>query len=247
MLKLDQEQEQEQEQQPQQRAKAERRLDGPEMDLQPLINRFFTTPATQELATVVRQHAKSCETLLEFGCRGGISGLLFLQSLLDSQAAWRARYVGVDLVEDDSVRNLRSLAEQNGLSFEFWRGHTKAYPLHETDGLCWDTFHCGGSLFEDLVRVAPFVKKRIFVLGTQTHALESEATLRKLDIVQVARELQITADGVQMGLKEGLRRFLATHPDWRMEREIGEITILTRVTAAAAAAPPAISTSLFTT
>lgn len=213
------------------------------MALQPLIDRFFTTPETQELVSVVRQHAKSCETLLEFGCRGGISGLLFLQCLLDSQAVWRARYVGVDLVEDDSVRNLRGLAEQNGLSFEFWRGHTKVYPLHETDGLCWDTFHCGGALFEDLVRVAPFVKKRIFVLGTKTHAVDSEATLRNLDATQVARELQISVDGVKMGMKEGMRRFLATHPDWRMEREIGEITILTRTAPAAATS----STSLFTT
>lgn len=212
------------------------------MALQPLIDQFFPTPASRELATVVRQHAQSCETLLEFGSRGGISGLLFLQTLLDSQAAWRARYVGVDLIEDDSVRNLRSLAEQNGLSFEFWRGHTKTYPPHETDGLSWDTFHCGGALFEDLVRVAPFVKKRIFVLGTQTYALESEATLRKLDATQVARELQISVDGVKMGMKEGLRRFLATHPDWRMEREIGEITILTRIAAATAV----VSTSLFT-
>jgi hypothetical protein len=212
------------------------------MALQPIMDRLFSTQATHELATVVRQHAKSCETLLEFGCRGGISGILFLQSLLDSRAVWRARYVGVDLVEDDSVRNLRGLAEQNGLSFEFWRGHTKGYPLHETDGLCWDTFHCGEALFEDLVRVAPFVKKRIFVLGTLTHAVESEATLRNLDASQVARELQISVEGVKMGLKEGLQRFLTAHPDWRMEREIGEITILTRIAPAAAAS----STLLFT-
>ena len=207
------------------------------MALQPLIDRFFPAPETREIVRVVRQYAETCDTILEFGCRGGMSGLLLLQGLLDTKSKWPRRYVGVDLVEDDSIKNLRGLATQNGLSSEFWRGHTKAYPLHETDGFCWDTFHCGGALFDDLIRVAPYVKKWICVLGTRTHGLTSEAVARSLPIDQVAKELQITEEGVKMGLKEGVRRFLATHPDWSQEQEIGEITILKRVSGT--------STSLF--
>ena len=167
--------------------------------------------------------------MLEFGCRGGMSGLLLLQGLLDTKSKWPRRYVGVDLVDDESIKNLRRLAVQNGLSFEFVQGRTKTYPLHETDGLCWDTFHCGGALFEDLVRVAPYVKKTIFVLGTRSHGAASEAIVRGLPISQVAKELQIAEDGVKLGLKEGLRRFLATHSDWHEEAEVGEITVLKRV------------------
>jgi len=137
--------------------------------------------------------------------------------------------VGVDLVEDESVKNLRELASKTGLSFEFWRGHTKTYPLHETDGFCWDIFHCGGGLFEDLVRVTPYVKKTIFILGMRSYGTTSEAISRGLSTSTVAKELRISEDGVKLGLKEGLRRFMATHPEWREEQTLGEITILKRV------------------
>jgi len=199
------------------------------MALQSLIDRFFTTSETRATADLIRDHTKDCDTVLEFGCRGGMSGLLLIQGLLDAESKWPRRYVGVDLVEDESVKNLRGLATQNGLSFEFWCGHSKTYPLHETDGFCWDTFHCGGNLFDDLVRISPYVKKTIFVLGTRSHGTASQAVVRGLSITQVAKELQITEEGVKMGLKEGLRRVLATHPEWIEVAEVGEITVLRRV------------------
>jgi hypothetical protein len=198
------------------------------MGLQDELDKLFTNPGAKEMVSVVTNFAKECETFLEFGCRGGVSGMIFMKALLQSEAKWRPRYVGVDLVEDQTIDKLKELAEQNRISFEFWKGHSKSYPIHETDGFCWDTFHCGGALFEDLTKIAPHVKKRIFILGTGIFGSESEAIVRKLDISQVAKELQITEDGVKMGMKEGIRRFLSTNHDWEEIGSIGEITILKR-------------------
>jgi hypothetical protein len=200
-----------------------------QMSFEPFLAKFFPTPEARMMAGIIRQYSSRCESILEFGSRGGVSATLFLSSLLDARPKWRPRFIGVDLVNDDSIKNLRTLAEAHNLSFEFWQGHSKQYPVHETDGFCWDTFHCGGNLFDDLTRLAPHVRKQIFVLGTQTHGEVSEAVRRNLDAAQVARELQISEEGAKMGLKEGLRRFLVTHPEWQNEREIGEITILTRI------------------
>lgn len=180
------------------------------------------------MANTVRRYASECDSVLEFGCRGGISATLLFQSLLDRRSKWRPTYVGIDLIRDESISNLAKLAVANNISFSFWQGHSKQYPAHETDAFCWDTFHCGGNLIEDLNRIAPLVNKYIFILGTGVHGAESEAIRRKLDISQVAKELHISEEGARMGLSEAIGKFLKNNSDWERVKEIGQITILKR-------------------
>lgn len=198
------------------------------MSLQPFIDKFFSNGAARDMANAVRSCASECESVLEFGTRGGVSATLLFQALLDRRSKWRPSFVGIDLIRDESVSNLAKLAAANNISFSFWQGHSKQYPAHEVDAFCWDTFHCGGNLLEDLNRIGPFVNKYIFILGTGVHGVESEAVRRKLDMAQVAKELHISEEGAKMGLSEAISKFLHNNSYWAKVKEVGQITILKR-------------------
>ena len=199
------------------------------MSVQTILDSLFKTDDSKELMNTMRKYGSKCNSFIEFGTRGGVSAIVGFQALLDNKTnRWKPRFVGADLATDESINNLKILAEQNGISFQFWQGHVNSYPKHETDGFIWDTFHCGGNLINDLEAIAPYTQKYIFILGTKMDGEVSEAVRRNLDFSQVARELQIDENTARMGLKQGIREFLDKNTDWFIICEIGELTILGR-------------------
>jgi hypothetical protein len=199
------------------------------MSLQEILDKIFVTPESVETLSIIRHYGSKCESIVEFGSRGGISTIAAFQALLDTKRSWRPRFVAVDLVEDDSIKKLNDLALQFDISFHFYRGHSRQYALHECDALIWDTFHTGGGFLADIERMEPWIHKYIFVLGTRTDGDISEVTRRKLDCATVARELQISEEGARQGLKPAIVEFLKRHGDWCQVREFGEITVLERI------------------
>ena len=150
------------------------------------------------------------------------------QFLIDALTGRKRRLIGVDLVEDESTESLAKMAESVGVSFQFWRGHTSQYPLHEMDGLLWDTFHAGGALFMDLDRMAPYIQKYIMVLGVMSFGELSEASAKKFDMAAVSRELGVDEAGAALGMKAGIAKFLAKNTDWVQVHEFAELAILGR-------------------
>ena len=198
------------------------------MSLEEILDKIFSAPEAAETLSIIRHYGSKCESIVEFGSRGGISAIAAFQALLDKKNTWRPRYVAVDLVEDESIKKLSDLALRFEIAFHFWRGHSRQYAVHECDALIWDTFHTGGGFLADIERMEPWIHKYIFVLGTRTDGDISEATRRKLDCAVVARELQISEEGAKQGLKPAIAEFLRTHANWQQAREFGEITVLER-------------------
>jgi len=199
------------------------------MSLDDLIGKIFTTPEAKEVLKIVTRYASQCDSFIEFGSRGGVSAASVFKGLLAKKREFQPRFVAVDLVNDDSIKTLGILAEKSGISFHFWNGHTRHYPIHETDGFVWDTFHTGGALLADLTRIAPHIQKCIFILGVGTHGETSVAVKRNMDIATVARELMVTEDDVKTGLNQGIREFLQKNTDWREAERHGEIVVLERI------------------
>lgn len=199
-------------------------------DIKSRINSLLTTDGARETGAVINNFGSKCSSFVEFGTRGGISGALILGSLLNGKGTsqWMPRYVGVDLVADESVDTIDKISKANGISFQFWRGHTTQYPIHETDALLWDTFHSGGALLLDLERMAPFVHKYIMILGVHSFGNVSEATAKNFDIAAVAKELYTDEAGAKMGLKEAIVKFIEKNKDWAVVREFGELCVLER-------------------
>lgn len=199
-------------------------------DIKSRINSLLTTDASRETGAIINNFGSKCSSFVEFGTRGGISGTLILGSLLNGKGSkqWMPRYVGVDLVADESIETIDKISKANGISFQFWRGHTTQYPIHETDALLWDTFHSGGALLLDLERMSPFIHKYIMILGINSFGSVSEATAKNFDIAAVAKELYTDEVGAKMGLREAIAKFLEKHKEWVTVREFGELCVLER-------------------
>ena len=199
------------------------------MSLDTLIDKIYATPEAKEILGIVIEHGSFCSSFVEFGSRGGVSALALFKALTTTPREFAPRFVAVDLVNDDSIKALKTLSENSGISFHFSQGHTRHYPPHETDGFLWDTFHAGGNLLVDLERMAPWIQKCIFILGTKMNGAASEAVTRKLDITTVAKELMISEEGAAQGLSAAIREFLEKNKDWTQVREHGELTVLKRI------------------
>jgi len=199
------------------------------MDLGNLIKQFYKTPEQLSVADFIINKASQCTSIVEFGVKGGVLALACFQGLVLNKQKWKPRYCGIDLVEDESILTLHKLAETVGISFQFIRQPTKNYPIHETDMLIWDTFHCAGNLLLDLLRMGPNVKKYIIIKGAQTNGDHSEAVNRKLDVDRVAAELEIDRKGAELGLKNAIQNYISRDPNWTVEI-IDDYAVLTRNT-----------------
>jgi hypothetical protein len=205
------------------------------MSLKPLLDSLFKTEGAQECLNFIRKYVSKVSSVLEYGCRGGVTGIACLQGLVDGRnlkVLWKPRYVGIDLVCDKSCDNLQEIAKKLEISSQIIQIHSKDYPIHETDLLIWDSFHSGGNLLRDLNRIAPYVQKYILVVGIDTFGVNSEHELRNLNSTEVARELGISISEVGLNLKDGLSKFLLLNSEWFVIQEIKEIVALGRRTPA---------------
>jgi len=194
-------------------------------DIKNRIKAVLTSEASKKTAEIIQKFTKPCACVVEFGSRGGISGLIIIDGLVSS-TTFKKRLVSVDLVSDNSTDLLAQIAKENGVSHHFWKGHTSQYPLHEMDALLWDTFHSGGSLFMDLDRLAPFIMKYIIVLGVTSFGTVSEAS--KFDLAAVSRELGVEEADAKLGLCAGMEKFLKKHTAWSIVETYGEVAVLGR-------------------
>jgi hypothetical protein len=199
------------------------------MDLSNLIKQFYKTPEQLIVAEFIINKASQCTSIVEFGTKGGVLALACFQGLILNKQKWKPRYCGIDLAEDESILTLHKLAEAVGISFQFIRHPTKNYPIHETDMLIWDTFHCAGNLLLDLLRMGPNVKKYIIIKGVQTNGDHSEAVNRKLDVDRVATELEIDRKGAELGLKNAIQNYISRDNNWNVEI-MDDYAVLTRNT-----------------
>jgi len=201
------------------------------MSLAPFLDVLFKTEEAVNTVKYIRDYGSKCNSVIEFGVRGGGTAVAFFQALLDGRTAeqkWMPRYVGVDLVNDESIKNLESVAKKHDISFEFWQGHTRNFPIFQADALIWDTFHCGGALHTDLIRLSPHIGKYIFILGARIYGIESEAIKRNLDLVQVAKEIHTDVDGARKGMRIAISEFVSNNSIWSIVCEYAELTILAK-------------------
>jgi hypothetical protein len=199
------------------------------MNLEPFLNEFYKTTEAKECCSIIRKYISQCDTVIEFGTRGGITAITILQGLIDIKRKFRGRFLGVDLISDESIVKISEIADKIGVSFQFWKGHTKDFPRTECDGFLWDTFHCAGNLKTDLNLNSPYIHKFIIIIGTAVDGERSEAVRRNLDTELVAAELRISADGVKLGLNSAIAEFLKENSEWIRDRDFGDITILKRI------------------
>ena len=199
--------------------------------LQNLILDLIKSDVALEIKNIMDKYISKCSTFLEFGSRGAFSGIIALGALDlgRNKSSFRPRFVCIDLMHDDSITKMEQLAKMHSISFQFWKGHSSQYPIHETDGIFWDCFHSGGALFEDLNHNAPYINKYILIMGVGMFGDKSEAVVNGMDINAVARELHVDADSAKMGMKAGIEKFLELNKDWKQIKVYKELCVLERI------------------
>jgi len=199
------------------------------MLLEPLLKDFFKTPDSVKICSEILKYGSECESIIEYGSCGGVSSIALFQALINGRRKWKPRLFAVDLVEDISIIRLREIANKVGISFQFCKGNSFEFPVFETDGFFWDTFHCGGVLIRDLERISPYVNKYIFIAGTETYGTNSEAVIKNMNLDMLTTELQMSTEEISKGLKPALIQFIKKNPEWRQKSECGDLFIIERI------------------
>lgn len=199
------------------------------MILEPLLKDFFKTPDSEKICNEILKYGAECESIIEYGSCGGVSSVALFQALIIGKGKWRPRLFAVDLVEDISISRLQEIANKVGISFQFWKGNSFEFPIFETDGFFWDTFHCGGLLIKDLDRISPYVHKYIFISGMETFGNNSEALVKNMNFDMITAELKMSTYEIGKGLKPALANFLENNPEWEKKTDCGELVVLERV------------------
>jgi hypothetical protein len=201
------------------------------MSLAPVIDILYTNPEAKAACNAILDAGSSCQSIIEIGSRGGVSGIAALQALCLGKKTWRPSLTCVDLIHDETIVKLQEFSEALGIFFQFLQGHSADLPLFEADGLLWDSFHTAANLCFDLDRISPWIHKYIFILGIKVHGLQSEAVQRGLDLENTAKELRVSSANIEKGLIWAVEHFLESHPEWSKVNQIGELIILKRVSA----------------
>lgn len=117
----------------------------------------------------LREYAAGCDTVVEMGVRGIVSTWAFL-------AAHPKKLISIDIKHPDyykswfpdmvSLDEVKGIAEEEGIDFEFIEDDTREVEIPECDVLFIDTDHTYEQLHKELELHAPKVKKHIILHDT---------------------------------------------------------------------------------
>ena len=113
----------------------------------------------------------------------------------------------------DTVEDLKSIANNNSVEFEYHSVDSRTLDFGEADLLIIDTYGSYEQLYSELTIHAADVKKYIAIHDTEVYGNTDER-------------------GEKPGLKKAIRDFLVTDPSWKIEYEYTHnngLTILRRI------------------
>lgn len=178
---------------------------------------------------VLRKLASECSTVIEIGLGGIISTWGIIQGLADNPTERRS-YLGIDIVYPPAPQftHVKSLAEANDISFEFWRANDVEIDIRPTEFLFIDSLHTYCHLMTELEKFSPKVTKYIALHDT------SEPWGDRDDNEYHGNYSEYPAhfDRNKRGLWLAVEDFLKNHPEWTLlERRLNNhgFTILKRI------------------
>lgn len=163
---------------------------------------------------VLRQLSQDCDSVIEIGVRSMVSTWGILRGLADSPY-YPKSYLGIDLNDppEEHVRLAQALAEQNGISFKFWKGNDLDAEVESVDMIFIDTLHTYCQLTVELEKFAPKARKYITLHDTSgpwgNHDDDSYHGDRS--------EYPAYVDRKKRGLWPAVVDFLEKHPEWELK------------------------------
>jgi hypothetical protein len=153
------------------------------------------------------QYGKQCKHITEMGVRWVSSTWAFLYSNPE-------RLISYDIVKENNVVEVESLAKRNGLNFTFIEADVLKVEIEETDLLFIDTLHTYNQLYAELQKHSGCVRKYIVLHDTNTFGFKDEINDgKKSDLIE-------NAEKTKEGLVNALIDFLASDNGifWEIEK-----------------------------
>ncbi len=163
---------------------------------------------------VLRQLSSECSSVIEIGVRNVVSTWGILIGLTDSPHHPKS-YLGIDLnyPPENKYRLAQALAEQNQISFKFWKGNDLDAEVEPADMIFIDTLHTYCQLTVELEKFASKANKYITMHDTSAPWGDQDDTEYRGD----CSEYPAYVDRTKRGLWPAVVDFLARPPEWELK------------------------------
>jgi len=173
--------------------------------------------------------AKECATVTEIGVRGLVSTWAILQGLAENSSS-SCSYIGIDIAlpPKDSLNLALELAEESGISFQFWNASDMTIDILPTELLFIDSLHTYAHLTYELEKFSNKVGKYIALHDTSGPWGEHDDSEYNGNY----SEYPYYIDRTKRGLWAAVEDFLDRHPEWILSKRYfnnNGFTILKRI------------------
>jgi hypothetical protein len=178
------------------------------------------------------EYSKQCSHITELGIRSVVSSWGFLYGLYESQHL-KKKMIGVDLEWHDNIGTLKTLAENNGIEYQFIQGDSAKVDIEDTDILFIDTWHIYGHLKRELEKHHMKVREYIMMHDTTVDEIHGETIRMGWNAKEQAKTSGYPIDEIKKGLVPAIDEFLSMHPEWSLHKKYTHnngLTILKRNT-----------------
>ena len=179
-----------------------------------------TTPYNiNEHVDDLRMYASKCTSVLELGVESCTSSWGLLTGLAENERPSK-RMVSVDITRYPAIDEVKDVARQVGVSYEFVQGNDLTVDFYgETFDLTFiDTWHVYGQLKRELAKFAPMTRKYIVMHDTAIDKDVGESIRMGMNIQEQSKISGIPEDEIRQGLGRAIEEFLAQDSRWRIER-----------------------------
>jgi len=177
----------------------------------------------------LKEYALQCNHITEAGVRSGVSSYAFASGLLGKS---QTMLIQIDLNYHPNITELRNDCAKEGIHTIFYEQSDLECPLETTDLFFIDTWHIYGHLKRELARWNSYVTKYIIMHDTTVDVIYGETIRNGWNAVEQSQQSGIPIDEINKGLWPAVEEFLASHPEWVIDKRYTNnngLTILKRV------------------
>ncbi|MCI5051968.1 MAG: class I SAM-dependent methyltransferase [Simkaniaceae bacterium] len=180
-----------------------------------IYEQHYKTPSDiHQHLPAMRELAKECSSVAEFGVRGMVSTWGFLQGMSENQNQQKS-YIAVDLDAPplNKLRQAKDLATALKIKFRFIRGNDLHINIPRVDLIFIDTLHTYKHLSFELEKFCHQAKKYICLHDTSPPwGHQDEPAYYQVD------PYPAWIDRNKRGLWPAVVDFLARHPEWKLKK-----------------------------
>lgn len=188
-----------------------------------------TTPSDiNEHLPVLRDYASKCTHITETGVRTAVSSYAFASGLLGKP---NNKLIQIDLNNHANIQQFLAECKAENINAIFYEQSDLKCPLEPTELLFIDTWHVYGHLKRELDRWNSQVSKYIILHDTTVDGIYGETIRNGWNACQQSKDTGIPVHEINKGLWPAVEEFLASHPEWTLEKRLTNnngLTILCR-------------------